>query len=406
MGIAGRWTAALALASVCVTTAGCDAGGPGSGAARGEAVYGLPLAEQFGAAVDATRAAGTAVFTATTTYTSRGGDAVERTKGSLDFTGGTSRAVVTLTVDRHFDEAAAEGIGEPGATVERTVATDGDDVYTRQDPSSSWLRYTPEAVTRLGEPCLLYTSRQGEVAPYGGTLADLVPRVIPRTAPERRSDGSRVYRATALTDVVSELLPQNLRATGGAPVDLVVRLDSAGRLSEVTADLAPVLAVLHREDTLTRGLTGMKAVFRIGSYGEAAGRLGPGEGAKTEDADKVLAELADLERGRCAATTTGLDSPAIVRLADCGDPHDIRVLAQTEVEESFPGNRADRVDVDDYAEEQCRRVHADAPAAWRREATDPDAFAFTGTGSVSTLTGGGTTTTELSGAYTCYLTTS
>ncbi|MER5897256.1 septum formation family protein [Streptomyces sp. NPDC001876] len=401
METARRWGAVLALTSALVGTAAC---GADNDAEAGESVYGLPLAEQFHAATEATRKAGTAAFVSTLTYGTTTGDAVQRTEGSLDYGRGTSLAAVSLTVDRRFHRTAAQFVGEPGTTVEQTLATDGDDVYVR-DGTSPWLRYTPEAVSGLGETTRAVAAHAaGDVAPYSGTLADLVPRTIPRQEPERQTDGSRLYRVTALAEVAAEILPPGLQtAEGGDPVELTVRLDSEGRLTEVTADLGPVLVGMHEENFLTGSIRSLRATYELSAFGDPVRHKKPGKGV--EDALKALAPVGGLKAGQCAATDTGLGSNGVVRPVDCAESHDMRVLAQTEVDRTFPGDRAEK-NGNEYADEQCRRAYDKAPAAWLRGAVRKDGFSYIGSSDTTVSVGAGKTETSVTGAYTCYVVTS
>ncbi|MFD4034257.1 hypothetical protein ACFWVP_28070 [Streptomyces sp. NPDC058637] len=400
MDTAGRWGTVLALTSVLVGTAAC---GTGNDAEPGEAVYGQPLADQFHAATEATREAGTAAFVSTLTYGTNTGDAVQRTEGSLDYTEGTSLATVSLEVDRRFHRTAAQFVGEPGTTVEQTLATEGDDVYVRRG-GAAWLRYTPEAITGLGEATRgVAAHAAGDVAPYSGTLADLVPRTIPRQAPERQTDGSRLYRVTALPETVSEILPPELRTAGGGPVELTVVLDPEGRLTEVTADLGPVLVGLHEENAPTGAIRTLRATYELSAFGKPVRHRKPAEGV--EDARKALAPVSGLKAGQCAATDTGLGGSGVVRPVDCAESHDMRVLAQTEVDRSFPGDAAEKSG-DTYADEQCGRAHDRAPAAWLRDAVDKDGYSYHGSSETTVSVDEKGTGTTVTGAYTCYVVTS
>lgn len=201
------------LLPVLIGTAGC---GAGEKAPAGEAVYGQPLAEQFQAATDATREEGTAAFVSTLTYGTAGGDAVQRARGSQDYERGTARADLDLDAPRTFPKGTLELLRGSAPEGKQVLATADDDVYVRSG-SSAWLKFTPEAVSKLGEATGEVAGHAaGDAAPYSGTLADLVPRAIPREAPERRADGSRVYRVDLLPEVAAELLPRHLRGAGEA----------------------------------------------------------------------------------------------------------------------------------------------------------------------------------------------
>ncbi|MFE7753126.1 hypothetical protein [Streptomyces sp. NPDC057428] len=396
------------LLPVLIGTAGC---GAGEKAPTGEPVYGQPLAEQFHAATDATRAAGTAAFVSTLTYGTTGGDAVQRARGTQDYERGTSRADTGLSAPSTFPKGTLELLSGAAPEGEQALATAGDDVYVRNG-RSAWLKYTPEAVSRFGEATAEVAGHAaGDAAPYSGTLADLVPRAIPREAPERRADGSRVYRVTLLPEIAGELLPRHLRGAGDAwgteSVGLTVKLDAEGRLASASADLAPLLTALHDQGMLV-GVKRLRAAYELTAFGEPVKDGGPSDGARVEDAGEVLAPVATLKAGRCAATGgTGLGTEEIVRPVDCADRHDIRVLGQVEVDRSFPGQR-DVGSGDRYGKEECRRADAAAPKDWRRGAPYADGFSVQGESEVSvsvTMDGkpGSGTETTVKGSYTCYL---
>lgn len=400
---AGHWRVAPVLLPALVGAVSCASG---STAAPGEAVYGRPTAEQFQAATEATQQAGTARFVSTLTFTTATAKVVHRTVGSQDYAARTSRAAVSLRLPRDFPESAAKLLGEPGKAVERTLVTAGDDVYFRRD-ASSWLRYTPAAFNELGDSTNdLAVHAAGDAAPYGGTLADLVPRTIPREEPKREADGSRVYRVTALPEMAAELLPENLPngpgEEGSDPVELSVRLDAEGRLNEVTADLGPLLKSLHK-DKILLGVTHLNASYSLSAFGEPVQHDKPGKGV--EDAEKALAPLGTLKGGQCAAFDTGLPTREVARPVDCQEKHDIKVFAQVSVDRTFPGQKWS-ADGDRYARQQCRQAFDKAPEHWMRGNRHQGKFAFTGSASVSVSHGAGVTTTSLTGDYTCFIVTS
>ncbi|MFJ8887087.1 hypothetical protein ACIRJR_27280 [Streptomyces sp. NPDC102402] len=407
-----RRTALALLLPVLIGVGGCGAEDKGD---AGESVYGQPLAEQFQAATDATRDAGTAAFVSTLTYGTAGGDAVHRARGSQDYERGTSRADLGLSASRTFPKGTLEVLRGAAPKGEQALATADDDVYVRNG-ESAWLKYTPEAVGELGEATAEVAGHAaGDAAPYSGTLADLVPRTIPREAPERRADGSRVYRVTLLPEVAGELLPRHLRGAGDAwgteSVGLTVKLDADGRLASASADLAPLLTALHGQGMLV-GVKRLRAAYALTAFGEPVKAEGPsGGGEPVEDAGEVLAPVTTLKAGRCAATgDTGLGTEEIVRPVDCADRHDLRVLGQVEVDRVFPGNR-DVGSGDRYGKEECERADAAAPEDWRRGGRYAKGFRVQGRSSVTVSVamdgqpGSGTETT-VKGSYTCFLTVS
>ncbi|MFF5894596.1 hypothetical protein ACFY8O_01595 [Streptomyces argenteolus] len=400
-----RATVALLLPTV-IGAAGCAAEDRPE---PGEAVYGLPLAEQFQAATDATRGAGTAAFVSTLVYGAAGGDAVHQARGSQDYGRGTSLVTLGLTAGRHFPADDLELLRESAPEGKQSVATAGDDVYVRSG-DTAWLRYTPDAVNELGETTgVVAAHAAGDTAPYSGTLADLVPRVIPREKPARREDGSRVYRVTVLPEVAAELLPRDLQSLqhdwGTRPVQLTVRLDAEGRLAAATADLGPVLARLH-EQRLLREVKQLRASYELSAFGRPVKGKGPEAGGRpVEDAGKVLAAIGTLDDGRCATTAgTGLGTTTVVRPVDCSDRHELRVLAQVKVDRALPGKQ-DIANGDSYARVECERALAAAPDDWQRGGSYAQGFNLVGSSSVgsSFSMGGDGAQTTVTGDYTCYL---
>ncbi|MEU1127361.1 hypothetical protein ABZ371_28190 [Streptomyces sp. NPDC005899] len=399
-----RRAAAALLLPALIGAAGC---GTGDRPDAGRAVYGLPLAEQFQAATDATRGAGTAAFVSTLTYGAAGGDAVQRAEGTQDYARGTSRVDLVFGAGRRFPARSLAYLRQSAPDGRQTLATADEDVYVRQG-TSAWLKYTPEAVNALGEATgVIAAHAAGDAAPYSGTLADLVPRVIPREKPERREDGSRVYRVTVLPEVAAELLPRDLQSLqqdwGAEPVRLTVRLDSHGRLASATADLTPVLARLHEREVLA-DVTRLRAEYRIGAFGEPVKGKGPeGGGEPVKDARTVLVALAAIADGRCAdAGGTGLGTVAVARPVDCADRHDLRVVSQVEVDRTFPGEHED-MSAYRYGLEQCHHDWAAAPDAWERGTGAPEVI---GTSDLTVSTSGGASETAVTGRYTCYVTSS
>ncbi|MFD4689493.1 hypothetical protein [Streptomyces sp. NPDC058463] len=402
-----RGAAVALLLPALITMAGCAAPEQTD---PGRTVYGLPLAEQFQAATDATRDAGTAAFLSTLTYEAAGGDAVHRAKGSQDYERGTSLAKLGFRANPRFPEQDLESLQGSAPEGEQTVATAEDDVYVRNG-DSAWLKYTPEAVNELGETTgVIAAHAAGDVAPYSGTLADIVPRVIPREKPERRADGSRVYRVTVLPEVAAEVLPRDLQSLqsdwGTDPVQLTVRLDSNGRLASADADLGPVLARLHKRMALVH-VKRLHAAYELSAFGKPVKGKGPdSSGEPVVDARTALTPVATLKKGRCATTSdTGLGSTVVVRPVDCKGKHELRVLAQVKVDRTFPGTQEDR-SAEGYGRAQCERASAAAPEDWRRGGRYAEGFSFVGASNLEFSNSGGVTETTVTGSYTCYLRTS
>lgn len=395
MKIAGRWGVALAVLPVVVGAAACGAGGS---ADPGAAVYGEPLAEQFHAATAATHEAGTSRFVSTVTWTTSEGKTVQHHSGTQDYAARTAGATLELQVP---------GGGDPGTKVlggpsRKVMATAGDDVYLQRE-ESGWLRFTPAALSALGSATDELTAHAaGEVAPFSGTLADLVPRTVPREEPRREKDGSRVYRVTALQQMAAELLPSSVPGVerwGDEQVPLTVRLDSEGRLSEVTADLKPLLDVMH-DSGVMKEVTGLQASYRLSDFGAPVEHRTPGEDA--EEAEKTVARLDALEAGACADLDTGMATREVVRTVGCAEPHDILVIAQVTVDEVVPGRKAEPGE--HYAKEKCEAATAEAPESLLgEERRSGRVLAYAGSAQTGTQVGGGEVSTTVQGQYTCFV---
>ncbi|WP_435610610.1 hypothetical protein [Streptomyces sp. C10-9-1] len=371
-----RRTAVLGALPILLGALSCETGGSGTAApAPGAAVFSLPPAQQLRAAAEATRRAGTATFVGTLALSSAAGTAVEHTTGAMDFAESRSRAEVSLEVAGAFPEDAAAALGggreAPGPL---SLATDGGDVFARGE-DSAWLRFTPGAVEEFGGAVAAFSEHSASpAAPYGGTLADLVPSAVAERAPEERADGSRRYRVTVPARTAAKALPAALRPgtaeRGGEQVPLTVELDGLGRITRVDADFGPLLAAL-RQEGLPEGVTDVRGTLELGALGEPTAYRLPGrDGAGVEDARKVLTPLREFAAGSCAAREPVLAAAPLtraspLRTADCDAAHDLRVLARFGPGEPPAGQHP--VGGAESAT-RCAGALARAPEEWRREA--------------------------------------
>ncbi|WP_329123096.1 hypothetical protein [Streptomyces sp. NBC_01465] len=391
-----RWRALLAAAPLLAGAAACQGGGDGKAAAPKEvSVYEKPLVQQFSAALLATSKSGSSRFVSSLEYTTHSGKAVDTTSGSQDFAHRTAQADRTVKVPHAFPAKDAELIG---ASTRETFAVDGQDVLyrTRND---GWLRYRSSAAHTFSEASADVFAHAGKSAPYGGTLADVVRYTIPRHQPQRLDGGARRYREDIAPALAVSLLPASMSTLvpgAAGTVTVTADFDARGRLTHASADLAPFLKVLHRDHRLSK-VTSLRAEYTLSRLGEKVPYT-IASGKHVAIADKVLADVQSLKRGRCATNDTGLDDSMLVRPVDCGDRHDLRVFGQVSVHKS---SKTTLTHDDGFAlaRQQCDQKFQSAPTAWTREARPRGTYDVAGSATVSSGEG-----TSIDGDYTCYLT--
>ncbi|MEV7417929.1 hypothetical protein [Streptomyces sp. NPDC089919] len=359
--------AALAALPVLLAATGCsvtfgDGGGQGSG------VFGKPLSQQFAAAVEATRAAGSLRFTATVEYAGLTATARYVTEGRADFEDRTAEATLTRDVPEGFADAA--DLDEGAAAYPQRYAVAGAEVRART-ADGGWLGYSPAARKALDPrgAAPVTAHAPGAVLPFGGTAAELLAAAKPHATPVSRPDGVREYRTTVPIGEAQKLLPQKLAFTTTAPgvmtepVPLIVRLDSRGRLVGAEADLALLLERIQHgpgADHL-KGVTRLTATFLASGFGTASD-LAP---APAADARRATAVAFGLARGTCAVPAAGLADATRVRPTPCGSRHTMRFFAAAGTK------HAGRTTPVQYVQRTCDGPFRDLPQEWRT-GTEPE----------------------------------
>ncbi|MEV4424490.1 hypothetical protein AB0K23_03775 [Streptomyces sp. NPDC049602] len=401
-------TAAVTL-PLLLAAVGCQTAGPVERpAAKGASPTGKPvfeerLADQLSAASRATAATGSARFTATVTYGSAGGSAVERTTGVLDYAKDTARVERTVDIPRRFPEkAATEDLGRaPGATARERFAVEENDVSYRTS-RGTWLRYSASGSMDFADSVSGFLEYAGETAPWGRTLAEVVRHEHPERTPEKTGDGGRRYELKVYASSASDALPDDvaLHLDPGAAdkVPLTVVLDKDGRLVRAEADFRPVLGVLHAKGVLT-GVSSLRAQYVLDGHGRTTVPPVPA-GERSEDAEQVTTTMDKLQPGACASTDTGLGSLDRVLKVPCGKDAELRVFGRARVDKTVQGDP--RGVGEAAAGEKCRARFRSAPAAWTSGARPAGSYTVYGGTSISYEYTGPDSTVR--GDYTCYVT--
>lgn len=404
-----RAAAAAVLLPLLAAAVGCQASGTaGEPAAKapsptGKPVYQERLADQLNAASRATAATGSARFTATLSYGSAEGTAVETTTGVLDYAKDSARVERTYDVPRGFPEDTATELGLPSRSRGPQVfAVEKNDVSYRT-ARGTWLRYDASGSKEFTDGAGEILALAGESEPWGGTLADAVRHADAERAPETGADGRRTYRVDVYTRSLVDLLPaevgyasRDAKTPGEVPVTVV--LDKDGRLLSAEADYAPLLRGLRGAGVL-RGVTSLRATYTLTGHG---GQTVPGvpAGERSEDAERVTAALVEVKPGACASTDTGLGSQDLVRPVACGKEADLRVFAVQRVDETFRDKDPQGLGRA-LAAERCRADLRTVPAAWTRDARPAGTYQVGGT---ETVTYGYTgPDASVSGDFVCYV---
>ncbi|WP_175439255.1 hypothetical protein [Streptomyces vilmorinianum] len=410
MRLKGVHRAAVAVVPLLGLVA-CQSGGGASGTAEpaAESVYDKKLADQLRASRKATEESGSARFTLTLTYRTKHGTAEDRTTGAQDYGKKTADAVRTVTVPREVSQETAALLGgRPGDRVQQTFEVTGNTVAYRTE-RGGWLRYTSSGSLAFTEKAGAVLSRSGDRVPYGGTLADVVAGADdPKKQPAVDQDGNRRYEVVAAARRAAEVFPGDLgvsvltgKGQSGA-IPLTIRLDKEGRLTEATADYAPVLSALHKDGVL-KDVTELRAAYTLTDFGKAAPQQTASAAAGTVDAEKALTPLHDVKPGTCASQDTGLGSASLVRVIGCAGRFDLRVFGQVTVDKT---TKAELTYEDGYTEarNKCRSAFGKAPSAWTAKAEPRDTFLIDGDPNLSmSYSPGGDN--RISGDFTCYVTT-
>lgn len=405
----GRGLAVVAVLPLLITAVACKSGGADgakSDKGAGHPVYGEKLGRQLVSAREVTEKSGSARFTYTLTYTTKSGTVRDVTTGAQDYGKKTADATRTLTLPGGLPAKTGEQLGaRPGKGPEAFEVTGSDVAYRTR--SGAWLRYAASGSKEFVDRAGVVLSRAGDEVPYGGTLADTIAHAAtPVKQPVVGSDGSRVYATTASARSAAEALPADIGflvpmgKDEPAPVPLTIKLDAEGRITEGTADYAPVLTALHKAGAL-REVTALKAVYRLTDHGKAVPRRTAG--ASAEDAEKVLTDLHAVPPGACASDDTGLGSQALVRVGDCTGRSDLRVFGHVKVDKTSR-DELTMEDGETAARDLCRAKFATVPAAWVAKARPKNSFLVTGDSALEMAYSPGGDN-RVSGEFTCYVST-
>ncbi|MFJ8662613.1 hypothetical protein [Streptomyces sp. NPDC093795] len=399
---------AAATLPLLFAAVGCDTSGPGEEPAAkaasptGKPVFEERLRDQLNAASRATAASGSARFTATLTYGSARGTAVERTTGVLDYAMDTARVERSVDIPRDFPELAATvDLGHaPGTTAREQYTVEENDVSYRTS-AGTWLRYSASGSMEFADTVSDFLEYAGETAPWGRTLAEVVRHADPERNPEPTPDGGRRYElridgrsaAVALPKAFGHALDQDRTAE----VPLTVVLDKDGRLLRAEADYEAVLDALHIRGVLG-GVTSLRAEYVLTDHGKAPVTPVPVR-ERSQDAEQATTTLQGVKPGACASTDTGLGSMVRVRPVPCGKDADLRVFGHVRVDMTVQGDP--RGVGEEAADEKCGARHRTAPGAWTAGGRPAGSYRVGGGTSISYRYTGADST--VSGDYTCYV---
>ncbi|MGW3991103.1 hypothetical protein [Streptomyces sp. NPDC004830] len=253
------------------------------------------------------------------------------------------------------------------------VAVDGADVLVRPGAASYWIRHTPSDFTLDGNRNV--EALAGTEVPFGGTLLELVAAGS-RVTKSASAGKGRTYTVRTPAPAALALFPKDLRdmlqrgtddAAEPLPVDLALRTDGRGRIVRAAADLG---VLKGRERGSLRGLKGIRVEMTISRYGSPVPKL-PSPDLRVTARDTVR-DIDELEPGVCFDPHTGTSSDLLVVIRPCKTGHGARVLAQPELDSTYPGAAA----AQRQAEAACDRAVPTSPAAWRAESAKRDAHWF------------------------------
>lgn len=407
--------AAIPLLLAVVSCSGSTDGDQGKASEKPteHPVYDHEVATHLSRSSEVTRQSGTSAFVATLTYGSDDGDAVDRTEGGQSYADETAFAKRTVTIPEGIsDKDAGQIRGESAVEYGKTLVVDGDSVLYRTS-KDGWLRFSPDADKEFTDAVQGILQHTGDnTVPYGGTLATAVAAVRPAQEPKRLDGGAHRYRVSSDADAVLGLLPTELTMAvesseevreNTVDVPLTVELDREGRMTKATADLEPLLDILHEAKTLT-GVKSLQAQYTLKDFGEPLARSMPEKG-DIKDAETVFTPVSAAKDGSCATTDTGMTGMALIRQVKCSASHDIRVIGQVSFEKTVAGYSPD-ADESKTARRLCTQKVESAPPAWSAEARPQNTFQYVGGETTTYTTGGGKYETVIEGEYTCFVATS
>jgi hypothetical protein len=371
----------LARARFCVATvaaallvAGCS-----TGEAAEHPVFSVPKDQQPAKALEATLATDGFAFRQTTTFELGTEEAALTSEGRMAPKAGHAVGTRSWTFTKRVTTAEREALlGRSPAPSpqpsELGVAVDGTDVLVRPGAAPYWIRHAPNDFTLDGNHNV--ESLAGTQVPFGGTLLELLSSGgrVTKSAPARTG---RTYTVRTPAPAALALFPKDLRdllhrgtdeAAAPLPVDLELRADGEGRLTRASADLGALKA---RKWGSLRSLKRIRAELTISRHGAPAPKLP--SAARQLPAQDTVREIDELEPGACFDPHTGTSSDRLVVSRPCETKHGARVLAQPELNTTYPGADEAR----QRAEAACDRAVPASPATWRAESAERDTHWFT-----------------------------
>lgn len=346
-------------------------------------VFGKPLGAQLDAAARTTQEALTGRFTSRLVYGSGAAEATDSTTGLVDWdqdTGYGDRAVHIPAAVSAADADTLDG-GTGLRDSRRTYALrGGGGVYVRVDGDGqqSWLRFSAAERKKFGLTGDNDLNRlNGAVLPYGGTLAEVLTSAKPKGQPEKVRGGGRRYTVTVPAAHAADVLPAALASPvrraeklgHGKGFEASVELDGQGRLIRMSADLAPLLDLVHAAGLLGDVPT-LHADLRLSRLGKWQREQFPGAHAVLLSGE-TLVSAAKLKPGRCADTRLlGLGSRALVPV-DCADPHNLWKFEGAPLSRTVRDPEAADYDEARYAKDSCSATIGEHPGVTRHGAAEP-----------------------------------
>ncbi|MFI6471357.1 hypothetical protein ACIBL5_14055 [Streptomyces sp. NPDC050516] len=378
--------AGVAAASGALLLTACGPSAPAAKPAAPSAspthpVFSKPLDARPYAALGQTKAAKNATFTQTVTFSAKGADAVLKTTGKLDFAGGRADGSLGWNVGEGFPEGAAKALGTVDTHRKRNdrparLVIDRQNVNYRSATVDYWLRYsgtTPMDADPYGYAVLAANAWRGTQAPFNGTLLEILAATA-EVKDEVLPDGGHRYRTVLVGQSVRDLLKSIVPAGGLADAVNAVRypltmtVDRDGRVTSAETDVSA--AVAKGEQSEIAGVQGLRIKLTLDGYGTSEPGAVPATDKVLPAADAIV-RLRGTKAGACVDFGTGLTDTNLVVKADCGHPHDGRILARPELQDGdYPGSSAAKK----QANTECTTAFRDAPSAWTGEGVDEGSF--------------------------------
>ncbi|MFF7870868.1 hypothetical protein ACFZCT_31005 [Streptomyces qaidamensis] len=374
--ILGRARSGVVTAAAVLLVVGCSAG---ESAEPTHPVFSAPKDQQPAKALEATLATGGFAFRQTMTFELGTGKAVLTSEGRMAPEAGRATGTRSWTFTERVTTIEREALLGPSPAPSPQppklgVAVDGTDVLVRPGAAPYWIRHAPDDFSLDGNRNV--EALVGTQVPYGGTLLELLASggKVTKSATARTG---WTYTVRTPAPAALALFPKDLRdllhrgtdeAAAPLPVDVTLRADGQGRLTRISADLGALKA---REWGSLRSLKSIRAELTVSRYGAPAPKLPPP--ARQLTAQKAVREIDELKPGACFDPHTGTSSDRLVVGRPCHSAHGARILAQPELNTTYPGaGKARR-----QAAAACDQAVPVSPAAWRAESAERDTHWFT-----------------------------